>query len=129
MNGVTILDTIDIYQVSVWQALLGIAPLIISFIIFSVRLYRAFKKGTEEDRAMGVVSSEHWKPKELLIVAVGGMITFALMFSFEKFCPAEYVETQYEVSIDETVSFTEFYDKYEVVEERDNSFIVKDRTN
>ena len=39
--------------------------------------------------------------------------------------PVEY-ETRYEVSVDDTVSMQEFYEKYEVIEQRGKIFVVRE---
>ena len=49
------------------------------------------------------------------------------MFYLMNVCPADYVETHYEVAVDDAVSFTEFYNKYTILEERAETFLVKER--
>jgi len=127
MTGVTILDTIEIYQIAGWQFLLGFLPLIVAAIIFFTRQHIAFKKGTAEDQARGVVSCEHWHPKELLLLVVGGFFSLVLLICLCKVCPADYIETQYEIKVEDTASFNEVYSKYEIIEEKENTFIVKER--
>ena len=129
MTGVAILDTIEIYRLSGWQFILVLSPLFIAAIIVFVRMYIAYKKGTEYEQAMGLISLDHWSPKELIVLLVGAVLAFALMFSLEKFCPADYVETQYKVTVDETVSFTEFNNKYEVIEEGTDYLLVRERAD
>ena len=40
-----------------------------------------------------------------------------------------YVETRYEVTIDDSVSMKEFAEKYEIIEERGKIFVIKEKTN
>ena len=127
MNGVTILDTIEIYNVSGWQFVLGMVPLILGAIICFVRMYIAYNKGTEEEKANMMISYKHWSPKELLVVVLGCILSVVLMVCMQKFCPADHVETQYEVSVDKTVSLVDFYDRYTIIEERTDTFLVKER--
>ena len=127
MEGITVIDTIEIYELAGWQIVLGILPLILSAAICFIRMYKAFKKGTVEDRAAGVLSSEHWKPREILIVFLGGILSFVLMFCLEQFCPADLTATHYEVAVSDSVPFNSFYDTYEIIEKRDTTYIVKER--
>ena len=129
MNGVTILNTTEIYDPAWWQLLLGLSPLIISAVIYSTRLYIAFKKGTDDEQRRGVVSAEHWNPKELLTLLIGGIVSISLTICLDIFLPAAYLETHYEIKVEDSASFNEVYDVYTIIEERDNTFIVKERIN
>lgn len=40
-----------------------------------------------------------------------------------------YVETRYEVTIDDSVYMKEFVEKYEIIEERGEIFVIKEKTN
>ena len=66
MDGITIVNVIEIYELAGWQFILGIIPMIVCATILFVRMYKAFKKGSAEEQARGVISAEHWNPKELL---------------------------------------------------------------
>ena len=127
MNGITIIDTIEIYELSGWQVLLGFAPFIVCFVVMLVRLYRAFKKGTAYEQARAVISTEHWNPKEFIISLVGAVLSFALMLGLETYCPAKYIETQYNIVIDDSVSFNDFHEKYEIVSIDGNEYRVKEK--
>lgn len=127
MNGVTILNTIEIYDLTWWQLLLGVSPLLISATICLIRLYSAFKKGTEDEQRRGVVSSEHWHPKELFSIVVGAIFCITLMFCLKNFWPANYVETHYEIKVENSASFKEVYSTYDILETKENTFIVKER--
>lgn len=129
MNGVVVLDSIELYQIAVWQFLLGFLPLIVAAVIFFTRQHIAFKKGTAEEQARGVVSCEHWHPKELLLLVVGGFLSLILLLCLGKFCPADYIETHYEIQVDDSASFNEVYNTYTIIEEREDTFIVKERIN
>lgn len=124
MDGVTIINSTDIYQLSGWQVLLGITPLICSAIMYFIGLYRAFKRGSVEDQMAYLVN---YHPKHLLIIAVGAVLSFSLMYYLEVYHPTDYVETQYEIKIEDSVSFNEIQDKYIIIEEKENTFIVKER--
>ena len=127
MNGVTILDSTDIYKASVWQILITLIPLFVACIIFFVRLHIAFKKGTPEEQARHVVTSDNWKLTDCFIVLGGFILSLILGASVDIRCPTEYVETQYEVAIDDSANFNEVYDKYIIIEEKEDTFIVKEK--
>ena len=128
MNGVTILDTIEIYTLSWWQFVLGFTPLLIAAIICFVRLYIAFKKGTKEEQEQGVVNSANYKPFEILYAVIGGILSLVLLLCLHRCCPADYSETRYKVEVDETASFIEFHDKYNIIEEHPEYFIVTEKS-
>ena len=108
MTGVTIIDVIKIYDISDWQLFLCFIPFIISAIISLIMLYRATK------------DLNPWEPAPFLpkiftvIIVVGASITIVSMLYADKQCPAELIETQYEVKIDSSADFNEVYDKYEI---------------
>ena len=129
MNGVTILDTIEIYVLSGWQVVLGMAPLFVAAIIMFVRMYKAFKKGTEDEQAMMALIPEHWDLREFYILLIGCIISVGLTICLENCCPAKYIETHYKVKVDETASFVEFHNKYEVIEEKQEYFLAKERVD
>lgn len=126
MNGITIINSTDIYGISGWQILLALCPLILSAIVFFVRLHKAFKKGTTYEQARGVISIEHWSPKECLTILIGGVLAVILIVYFN-YRPADYIETQYIIKIENSVSFNDVYNKYEIVEEKEDTFIVRER--
>ena len=127
MEGIVILDTIHIYQLAWWQIILMLLPLIGSAIIFFIRLNKAIKKGTPEEQARGVVSSNNWSPNEFLITLSGGVLSIILGLLISINCPAQFIETQYEIKIEDSVSFNDFYNSYIILEEKENTFVVKER--
>lgn len=127
MTGVTILDSTDIYVLANWQLLIVFAPIILSVIILLIRLHKAFKMGTEDEQARGVISIKNWSPKELYILLIGAIISVLLIPFLNEHFPAEYVETQYEIAIDDSANFNEVYNKYIIIEEKEDTFIVKEK--
>lgn len=127
MNGITVVDVIEIYELAGWQFILGIIPMMVCATILFVRMYKAFKKGSAEEQARAVLSAEHWNPKELLWIFLGGLLSFVLLLCLKSYCPADHIETRYEVTIADSVSFNDFYKTYEIVEEHSDTFIVKER--
>ena len=126
MNGVTILETIKIADLSGWQFLIGFIPYIISCIIILVRLFKAYRKSSEKNQEY-LETDMPWHPKELLTAVVGAIITVVLLTCIKNYYPAKYIETQYEIKIEDFVSFNEVNDKYIILEEKENTFIVKER--
>lgn len=129
MNGVTILDTMEIYVLSFWQFVLGFTPLMVAAAICFIRLYKAYKKGTKEEQEQGVINlANYQKPFEFLYMVIGGILSLALLLCMSKLCPVDYAETHYKVRVDETASFIEFYDKYTILEEHPEYFIVTEKS-
>lgn len=132
MPGITIIDTIKIYEAAWWQVMLSLIPLIIGAVFYFVKWYIAFKKGTPEERARRVVSTNNYTIndfcKSILALIVGGILAVILTVCSSNVWPTQYVETRYEVSIDKAVSFVDFYENYTIIAKtNDNTFIVKEK--
>ena len=127
MNGITILNTIEIYQIAWWQTLLALLPLVISACICFIRLHNAYKKGTIEEQERYIINGDYWDPREFIIILVGGFLSIILSIYFANVCPADHVESRYEIQIDNSASFNEVWNKYELIEEKENTFIVAER--
>lgn len=118
MTGVTILDVIEIYDIADWQLFLCFIPFIISAIISFVIMYKSTK------------GLEPWEPAPFpakvftIIIAIGASITIGSMLYADKHCPAKLTETQYEIKIEDSASFKEVYEKYNIIEEKEDTFIV-----
>lgn len=121
INGVTILESIDVYQLSGWQILIGLIPLILFTIIYFVRLFKAFKSDSKEDQAKGLVIMP---AKEIFLICIGGLISLIFIIVLDRNCPTEFVETQYEIRIEDSASFNEVYNNYNIIEEKEDTFIV-----
>lgn len=116
MTGVTILDTMEIYTLSWQQFVFGFTPMAIAAIISFVHIRIDYRKSTKH------------KPWEILYCVIGGILSLVLMLCLDRNCPADYVETRYKVTVDETTSFVEFHDKYNIVEEYPEYFIVIEKS-
>lgn len=108
MTGVTIIDVIKIYDISDWQLLLCFIPFIVSAIISFIIVYKATKDLNPWELAPFSTKIS------TIIVVIGAAITIGSMLYADKQCPAELIETQYEVKIDSSADFNEVYDKYEI---------------
>lgn len=108
MTGVTIIDVIKIYDISDWQLLLCFIPFIVSAIISFIIMYKAARDLNPWELAPFSTKIS------TIIVVIGAAITIGSMLYADKQCPAELIETQYEVKIDSSADFNEVYDKYEI---------------
>lgn len=116
MTGVTILDTMEIYTLSWQQFVFGFTPLAIAAIISFVHIWIDYRKGAKH------------KSWEILYCIIGGILSLILILGLDRTCPADYLETRYKVKVDETTPFVEFYDKYNIIEEHPDYFIVTEKS-
>lgn len=128
MNGVTILDTMEIYTLSWWQFALGFTPLLITVVISFIHIWIDYKKGTKEEQERGVINTNKHKPWEILYMIIGGILSLFLILCLDRNCPADYLETRYKIEVDETAAFVEFHDKYNIIEEHPEYFIVTEKS-
>ena len=70
--------------------------------------------------------SEYFFKLAIAVVVIGGV--FGLLGGCVRSKPVEY-ESQWEVTIDETVSMNEFYSRYEVVEQRGEIYVIREKEN
>ena len=117
MNGVEILSSEEVaiaWETFNWSAF-G-AVVIVMFVI-------ALVAGV----AVGLKEQEWWAFWAMFIIlfTVGSLIA-GLTVGFNTGEPTEY-ETHYKVTIDDSVSMSEFMDKYEIVDQDGKIFIVRER--
>lgn len=129
MTGVTILDTMEIYTLSWQQFVLGFIPLLIAAVISFVHIWLDYKKGTKEEQERGVINTNNHKPWEILYLVIGGILSLVILLCLDKICPADYLETRYKIQVDDTASFVEFHNKYNILEEHPEYFIVTEKSN
>lgn len=120
MTGVTILNIFDIYDISGLQIFISFIPYILAAVLGFVTLNKAFKKNLSGELVKFPV-------KFYIILIIGAILTIASVIFLDSKYPAKYVETQYEISIDDTASFNEVYNNYTIIEEKENTFIVKEK--
>jgi hypothetical protein len=123
MTGVTIIDSIDIFQLAWWQILVGFIPYIIFAAIGFILMYKFNLKAYMSGKPTS------FPVKFVVCVLAGGFISFVFILLMGKFCPAKYVETQYEIKIEDSASFNEVYKKYEIKSENEDTgtFIVVEK--
>ena len=120
MDGVTILNEIEVVQVvndtfnyAAGVIALGITVLICAIAGFFIgRLDCSEFEGTLLGALVGLVLG-------LLV-----MVVFGSAFSYP---PETETTMRYEVTIDDSVSLIEFYEHYNVIEQRDKIFVVEEK--
>ena len=111
MEGVTILNRIDILEPPTWFVWAIISLCIVVGISFAVGVN---------------------KPYEWYSVVAGVMAILCILGIFILIIISDEIQEptgryKYEVIIDDTVSITELYEKYEVVEQRGEIWVLKDK--
>lgn len=124
MNGVTIINSTDTYDLASWQCIIGILPFIISAVIVLYQLYKSIKMRTPEQKEANTCDFNF---KYLLVMFICWLCSFALLAVLDNYCPASYVNTQYEIEIADSASFNEVYEKYSIISEKEDTFIVVER--
>lgn len=80
---------------------------------------------------LGIIIGKQEKSYFIAAVIISLNISFGLIPSFiagrEYSTPVEY-KTQYRVTIDETVSMIEFYERYEIVEQEGKIFTIEEKS-
>ena len=121
MNGITILDTIEVYQLAWWQFFVGLIPLFVATAIYMFSWIYTYKKSSDQEKTLMLTRCS---VKSLILILVGGFLSFISLIFINHKCPAEYVETRYEVKIDENIPFKEVYSNYNIIAEKEDTFIV-----
>lgn len=111
MEGVTVLNRIDIVGGPVWFVWAIIGLVFVGALCLAVGIS---------------------KPYEWYSVAAGVMAILCVLGIFILIIISDEIQKptgryQYEVIIDDTVSVTELYEKYEVVEQRGEIWVLKDK--
>lgn len=109
MQGVEIINTLPIYETH-WFTGLQIGA-VIAFVTTLI----------------GLILTRN---REVLTIGAALILCFMLFGALFGDCvKKELIETRYEVFIDDTVDYDKFIDDYEFIEQRENSWIVKERNN
>lgn len=113
MDGITILNTIDVYSDK--------RALIISLMFFiAINIV-----------GIALCINEKIKHDNIISGAIIMLICFflGLVFSvaISNYAKKEYVYTQYEVLIDDSVNLKEFNEKYEIIDQRGEIYTIKEK--
>lgn len=112
MAGVNVLNVIEQTRLPDW-AIIGMLLCIVAIMIFLFELF------TESNA------------KRMTVCGIGLACTLALLFSF--WCAGKTIFSeeivQYECTIDSNVSFVELQEKYTVIEQRGDIWVLEEKTN
>ena len=113
MDGVTILNTIELTDASFGT----VVTLVITGVVFFILLFCMWlTSGSKVDNLLFFL---------FVVDAIVILVNTAIAaYQSENYKTGE---IQYEVTIDDSVSMTEFNKKYEIVEQRGDIFVVKER--
>lgn len=110
MNGITILNSYE--YLTNGANILGSILLFISFLLGSIAILITLLKNR---------SRYSWAEYIILIVLVALTITVGCLIPKKKY------ETQYQVTVDDSVSMNEFQNKYEIIKVEGKIYTVRDR--
>ena len=114
MDGVTILNTMP-FSESIVQfrgLLLGLIDIAMAWVVVT----------------MGIMIERHGGELRYLIATIViGVVLVVLLYSGKALVTNMQRGTYYEVTVSDDVKFNDFNDKYEVIEQRDNIFVVMER--
>lgn len=104
IEGITILNQTEITEMGLWSLLVGVLAFII--VIFFIGAMAKF---------------EAWS------AVLGGVVGFIVLVSIFASSVEPTGRYRYECTIDKSVSMTEVYEKYEVVEQRGDIWVLEDK--
>lgn len=117
MNGVEILTSNEVvvaYEKFNWNNFW----ITIAAVAFAALIAGILTEIDTKDRTMGVFAFS-------VVLTIGGLV-FGSIIGFKSGEPIEY-ETQYKITIDDSVSMTEFLDKYEILDQDGKIYTVRER--
>ena len=114
MDGVTILNTMLFTE-----TLAGFREFLLLLINIGISIVGI---------TMGVMIERHADELRYLIATVViGIVLISLLWCCKDLVTKMQRDTYYEVTVSDDVTFNEFNEKYEVIEQRDNIFVVMER--
>lgn len=119
MNGITILNEIEVVEVvnDTFNYVAGTVALLVTLLICAVVGF--FIGRVQCEGGLGTLIGS-------LLGLVLGLFTMALFGSAFSYPPETKTTIQYEVILDDSVSMNEFYEHYNVVEQRGVIFVVEE---
>lgn len=120
MDGVTILNEIEVVQVvnDTFNYTAGGIAFCITILICAIAGF--FIGRIDCDEITGTFVGA-------LLGLLLGIFTMALCGSAFSYPPETKTTVRYEVIIDDSVSLTEFYERYNIIEQRDQIFVVEEK--
>ena len=110
MDGVTILNQIEVSSCS----LFAVIVIIIAFVLIAFSIW-----------AIHLIIDE--KDYGVLYAPIGGIVFAIMALVLGIYKINEPPSTNYEVIISDEVSFTDFTNKYEIIEQRGKIYVIKER--
>ena len=110
MDGVTILNQIEVNSGSPFSVII----IIMAFVLIVISIL-----------AICLIIEE--KDYGVLYAPIGGIVVAIIILIMEIFNISEPPRTNYEVTISDEVSFTDFTNKYEIIEQRGEIYVVRER--
>lgn len=133
MNGISILNTFEVVTAykSTWSWTMFAIVLVLAFMF--IGFISRFFINTD---IFGKKFAKKWKGKYHFIVGlIRIIVTVILSLAASILCGfaggdkvPKTVETRYEVLISDNISFKEFNENYEVIEQRGEIYVIKERT-
>ncbi|MBP5596648.1 MAG: hypothetical protein J6Y02_14775 [Pseudobutyrivibrio sp.] len=114
MDGVTILNTMPFSE-----SLVGFREFLL--LMISIGISTTFM-------VMGIMIERHgYELRYLIATVVIGLVLILLLYGGKALVENWQRDTYYEVTVSDDVKFNDFNDKYEIIEQRDNIFVVMER--
>lgn len=122
MDGVTILNEIEVIQVvnDIFNYTAGFIALFSIILICAIAGF--FIGGIDFDNVTGTLTGA-------LLGLVLGLFAMPLFGYALSYPPVTETTMRYEVTIDDSVSLTEFYEHYNVIEQRGEIFVVEEKSH
>ncbi len=112
IEGITILSEEIVYTVTGWNIFGGVVVIVIALFFLSAAIYAAIEKN---EKVLSILTIMLFS----MLFGIVGIVTIA-----EYINRIEYI--QYEAIISEEVSLTEFYKRYEIINQKGNIFTIKE---
>lgn len=120
MDGVTILNEIEVVQVvnETFNSTAGCIALIVTVLICAIVGF--FIGRLDCDELVGTLTGG-------ITGVIFGLLFMALVGTMFSYPPETRTIMQYEVTADDSVSLTDFYEHYNIIEQRGDIFVVEEK--
>lgn len=119
MEGITILNKVDIMELPLWVNVIIIVLSIITFLSIGMSVVDAIKD---------ITNGHCWIFLVVTTVAYIALVIMGIMGNVDKQLLTEPTgKYEYQVTIDDSVSMNEFYEKYEIVEVNGKIYTIREK--
>jgi hypothetical protein len=115
LDGIEVLNKVEIMESPMWIAIV----VIVFFFIFLVSLIAG-----AIDIFTDFLDNKKWIPGVGMIVS---WVIILMMFICDKCCSEPTGKYEYQVTIDDSVSMTEFLEKYEIIEVNGKIYMIREK--